>query len=356
MGTAMASGATLDGLQGELNLALPTEPVTPLEERPAPSPIRVAGRLLHPTLVFDTYWRFAARRQAVYQARLEGRPGPWTDDPILLRHRFTNCYRAADRVSQFLIRHVSYTGTQDVPEVVFRTLLFKMFNRVSTWQLLSGEVREISWKDFNRSAYDDVLTRAFAGGRKLYSAAYVIPPPRLGAERKHSNHLRLLELMMTSDVGGRIERGGSLRAAYEVLRSYPAMGDFLAYQFAIDLNYSVVFDFDEMEFVVAGPGARDGLRKCFGPAVDGIEADVIRYMADHQQEHFARLGLSFTGLAGRPLQLIDCQNLFCEVDKYARVAHPEVSGHSGRSRIKQLFQPVAEPVGAWFPPKWNLPA
>ena len=352
----MGSVAVIDGLQGELDLALPVAPNRLVEERPAVSPIRVAGRILHPTPVFDTYWRFAARRQAVYQARLEGRPGPWTNDPILLRHRFTNCYRAADRVSQFLIRNVSYAGSQDVLEVVFRTLLFKMFNRVSTWQLLSGEIGEISWKDFNRSAYDDVLTRAFAAGRKLYSAAYVIPPPRLGAERKHSNHLRLLELMMTTDVAGRIERGGSLRTAFEVLRSYPAMGDFLAYQFAIDLNYSGVFDFDEMEFVVAGPGARDGIRKCFGAPADGIEADVIRYMADQQQEHFARLGLSFTGLAGRPLQLIDCQNLFCEVDKYARVAHPEVAGHSGRSRIKQLFRPVTEPVGAWFPPKWKLSA
>lgn len=201
MGTAMTSGATLKGLQCELDLALPAERGASLDEQPALSPIRVAGRLLHPTPVFDTYWQFAARRHAVYQARLEGRPGPWTDDPILLRHRFTNCYRAADRVSQFLIRHVSYTGAQDMPEVVFRTLLFKMFNRVSTWELLSGEIGEISWKDFSRSAYDDVLTRAFAAGRKLYSAAYVIPPPRLGADRKHSNHLRLLELMMTTDVG-----------------------------------------------------------------------------------------------------------------------------------------------------------
>jgi hypothetical protein len=351
----MGSLATLEGLQGELDLSLPAVPGGPVEERPAPAPIEVAGRILHPTPVFDTYWRFAARRQAVYQARLDGRPGPWTDDPILLRHRFTNCYRAADRVSQFLIRHVSYTGSQDVQEVVFRTLLFKMFNRVSTWQLLSEELGEITWKDFSRAAYDQVLTRAFAGGRKLYSAAYVVPPPRLGAERKHSNHLRLLELMMTTDVAGSITRGASLRSAFETLRSYPAMGDFLAYQFAIDLNYSSAFDFDEMEFVMAGPGARDGIRKCFGPAADRIEAEVIRYMAEHQQEHFARLGLAFNGLAGRPLQLVDCQNLFCEVDKYARVAHPEIAGHSGRSRIKQLFSPVREPVGAWFPPKWKLP-
>lgn len=316
--------------------------------------VRIAGRTLRPTVVFDTYWRFAAKRQAVYLSRLAGESGPWTDDPILLRHRFTNCYRAADRVSQYLIRHVSYEGSQQLEEVVFRTLLFKLFNRVSTWELLRDAFGEISWENFDYPAYDEVLSRAFASGHRLYSAAYVVPPPRLEADRKHSNHLRLLELMMMGDLGARIADGGSLRAAFQVLQSFPAMGNFLGYQFAIDLNYSAVFDFDEMEFVIPGPGARDGIRKCFGPASDGIEAEIISYMADHQQEHFERLGLRFAGLFGRPLQLIDCQNLFCEVDKYARVAHPEIAGRSGRSRIKQLFEPVPEPVDAWFPPKWGL--
>jgi alpha-glutamyl/putrescinyl thymine pyrophosphorylase clade 1 len=105
---------------------------------PVPKPIHVAGRLLHPTPVFITYWRFAAKRHAIYIARVAGQPGPWTDDPVLLRHRFTNCYRAADRVSQHLIRRVCYTGSQQAEEIVFRTLLFRMFNRVSTWELLSG--------------------------------------------------------------------------------------------------------------------------------------------------------------------------------------------------------------------------
>jgi hypothetical protein len=59
-------------------------------------------------------------------------------------------------------------------------------------------------------------------------------------------------------------------------------------------------------------------------------------------------------LRGRPLQLIDCQNLFCEVDKYARVAHPDIAGHSGRTRIKQRFAPVADRVPAWFPPRWGI--
>jgi len=317
--------------------------------------IRVAGRRLVPSVVFDTYWVFAAARQELYEARQQRPTPPWTTDPVLGRYRFTNCYRAADRVSQFLIRHVSYSGDQEPGEVVFRTLLFKLFNRIDTWRLLTDELGEPSWAGFGLGRYDRVLGESFARGERLYSAAYVMAPPRLGGARKHTDHLRLLELMMTSGVAGRVTAAGSLCGVFEVLRSYPGIGGFLAYQFAIDLNYSAVLGHDEREFVVAGPGARDGIRKCFGPAADGIEAAVIRYMTEHQQEHFTRLGLRFGGLRGRPLQLVDCQNLFCEVDKYARVVHPDIAGHSGRSRIKQRYRPAPGRVpSGWFPPKWGL--
>lgn len=316
--------------------------------------IRVAGRTLAPSAVFDTYWRFAAARQAIYEARLAGLPGPWTEDPILLAYRFTNCYRAADRVSQYLIKNVVYAGDQSWPEVFFRTALFKSFNRVSTWELLAGSMAAPSWESYDFGRYDEVLTAAFQAGQRLYSPAYVVPPPALGEVRKHSNHLRLIEHMMATGAPERLQECRSMAEAFTLLRSYPAVGDFLGYQLLIDLNYSAALDFDEMDFVVPGPGARDGIRKCFGAQASGIEADVIRYMADTQEEHFARLGLEFHGLRGRRLQLIDCQNLFCEVDKYARVAHPEIGGISGRSRIKQSYRRDQAPLDAWFPPKWRI--
>jgi 5-hmdU DNA kinase, helical domain len=319
-----------------------------------PDLIMVADRRLRPTEVFDTYWRFAAERQAVYQARLRGDAGPWTADPILATYRFTNCYRAADRVSQYLIKEVIYRGNQDADEVLFRILLFRFFNRIATWELLVSALGELTWARFCLDRYDAVLTQAFSRGERIYTAAYVIPSPNFGVLRKHTNHLQLLEHMLRGGLRCSLGAGASMREAFDVLRGYPGIGDFLAYQLLIDINYSTVIDFDEMDFVVAGPGARDGLRKCFGPGVGGIEADLIRFMSDAQQAHFARLGLRFAGLNGRGLQLIDCQNLFCEVDKYARLAHPEISGYSGRTRIKQRFKPVDQPVGSWFPPKWGI--
>lgn len=257
-------------------------------------------------------------------------------------------------MSQFLIRHVAYEGCQEPGELVFRIVLFKLFNTISTWELLTNAVGLPTTASFDVGRYSPILDRAFAAGRRLYSAAYVIPSPAFGAPRKHLNHLRLLEYMLGDGVLERLPRAGSMREAFELLKAYPSIGDFLAFQFLIDINYSTALNFDEMDFVVAGPGARDGIRKCFGPQSAGIEREIIGYMADAQHEHLARLGLPFNGLFGRPLQLIDCQNLFCEVDKYARVAHPDVAGVSGRSRIKQKFRAVSADVTAWFPPKWGV--
>ena len=181
-----------------------------------------------------------------------------------------------------------------------------------------------------------------------------MPSPAFGYPRKHRNHLRLLEHMMLGGAPIRVERARSLREVFETLRSYPSIGHFLAFQFAIDLNYSVMTDFSEMDFVVAGPGARSGIRKCFPDTCGLDDADVIRAVTEMADREFDRLGLSFGTLWGRPLQLIDCQNLFCEVDKYARIVHPTFGGTAGRTRIKQRFTPEPSPVPQWYPPKWSL--
>jgi hypothetical protein len=132
------------------------------------------------------------------------------------------------------------------------------------------------------------------------------------------------------------------------------IGNFLAYQLITDINYSTLTNFSEMEFTVPGPGARDGIQKCFSSLGKLSEADLIRMVADRQDSEFARLGLNFQSLWGRPLQLIDIQNLFCEVDKYSRVKHPDVSGLSGRVRIKQKFRATDANISYWYPPKWKL--
>lgn len=310
-----------------------------------------------PTSVFDTFWRFAAERQGVYFARLADRDAPWTEDLVLREFRFTNVYRAADRVSQYLIKHVIYQDDIEVsPEdLVFRILLFKIFNRISTWEVLERTVGPPTFRSYDFRKYDRALSSVLASDASIYSAAYIIPsPPPYGYQRKYRNHLALLEQMMRDRLPARLGRARSMEEGFELLRGYPGIGTFLAYQFIVDLNYSDLTDFSENEFVVAGPGAVEGIRKAFLDSGGFSHADVIRMTEELQHEEFARLGLRFDSLFGRPLHLIDCQNLFCEVAKYSRLAHPEFSLPGGRTRIKQRFSRSGRIACPWFPPKWEI--
>lgn len=308
------------------------------------------------TEVFDTYWRFAAERQSIFFKRLKGEKPPWTDDQILQDFKFTNAYRASDRVSQYLIRHVIYEGDDSPDEVFFRIILFKTFNKIETWQLLLQKFGQISWNEFDLKAHETVLTDARNARQSIYSGAYIMPSggSAFGHSAKHSNHLRLLQKMMEDDLPSKICDAKSMQQVFDLLRSYPMIGDFLAYQYATDINYSDLTDFSEMSFVVPGPGARDGLQKCFSDPGGFSEVDLIRLVAERQEDEFKRLGLNFQDLWGRKLQLIDCQNLFCEVDKYARVAHPNIIGISGRNRIKQKFRALDKRIQIFYPPKWNI--
>jgi hypothetical protein len=310
-----------------------------------------------PTAVFDTYWRFASERLAMFYRRCRDPAGPWTSDPILQNFRFTNVYRAADRVSQYLIAEVQ--GREDRPqthgELFFRTMLFKIFNRIETWESLEERFGPLEWRRLDLAKIDQALEELRLLGRKIYTAAYIMPSPALGHARKHSNHLALLNHMIKDRIPERARQAPSLRSVYELILRYPGLGPFLAFQYAIDLNYSCILDFKESEFVIAGPGALDGISKCFIDR-EGLSAEeVIYWMVERQDAEFKRLGLEFPGLFGRRLQPIDCQNLFCEISKYARIAHPDVSGVANRTRIKQRYRQNARPIPKpTFPERWGI--
>lgn len=320
-------------------------------------PLRVAGRDLEPTPVFEAYWQFAAERQRIFFNRLANRPNP-TNDRVLREFKFTNTYRASDRVSQYLIRQVIYR--EDLPSdpknLFFRIMLFKLFNKIETWTQLEDALGPPTWENYSYQAYERVLSKRFEAGNRLYSAAYIMPSAgsAYGHPRKHQNHLRLIEFLMQADYPARVAACQSMAEVYALLLEAPSIGPFLAYQYATDLNYSTIHDFPETDFVVAGPGALDGISKCFKSTNGVIAEDVIRYMCAEQERHFSEQEISFPNLWGRPLQLIDCQNIFCEISKYARVAFPEYAGSAGRVRIKQKFSSAGALPPPFYPPKWGI--
>jgi alpha-glutamyl/putrescinyl thymine pyrophosphorylase clade 1 len=121
---------------------------------------------------------------------------------------------------------------------------------------------------FDARRYGDVLNDAFRQGQRLYSPAYVMPSPPFGADRKHDNHLRLLDYMMDDGIASKLTNAQSMCEAFEIIKSYPSVGDFLAFQFLIDINYSSVYG-----VVVAGPAG-------VVPVVPADAVDVEQFAAE----------------------------------------------------------------------------
>jgi len=334
-----------------LNSSLPLQ-------RTQPSGVKVSLAQPKPSEAYDTFWLFAFERQNLFFKRIQNSEGPWTEDIVLQKHRFTNAYRASDRVSQYLIQRVIYDEEWDEENLFLRILLFKFFNRISTWTNLNDKLGRISKESFHTLAVDPILTELIDSGEKIFSAAYIMPTGGRNSQgmRKHTFYLELLSRMLADGVPERIAQAKKFQDVYEIIKGYPMMGPFLAYQYAIDINYSPLTNFGESEWVMPGPGALDGISKCFEHLGDYGPSEVIEWLQDRQEFEFSRLGLEFKSLWGRPLQLIDCQNLLCEVSKYTRVTHPHLTGTSGRSRIKQDYRPHPDPLQYWYPPNWGLNA
>ena len=149
VGTPAAALTTLlDVLDTEASPTL-QEPSLFALRRPRVPPLSPAANHilpLKPSVVYDTYWRFAAARQETFFRRLERRAFPWASDQILAKYKFTNVYRASDRVSQYLIRNVIYRDDlpESVDEVFFRIVLFKLFNKIETWTALESALGSIT--------------------------------------------------------------------------------------------------------------------------------------------------------------------------------------------------------------------
>ncbi len=303
--------------------------------------------------LYDQYWKFSYLRQEIFTNRFIKQQKNITDDPILQQYKFTNCYRSCDRVSQFLIKEVIYVDSSGEEDTFFRILLFKLFNRIDTWKLLEKQLGDISIEKFNINRIDQLISEYMQEGNRAYSGAYIMPSGKreFGFEKKHLNNLHLLKLMLDKELHKKMWQFTSLKDIYECFIALPTIGPFLAYQFAIDIAYSSYSNVSESEFVVAGPGAIRGIKKCFSDTHGWSNQDVIRYMTDIQEEEFSRLNLDFKYLKNRKLQLIDCQNLFCEVDKYCRVKFPEII--VGNTRIKQRYRPQSHAIDFFFPPKWK---
>ena len=256
--------------------------------------------------VYELYWQFASTRQAAFEARLAGSGWPWSPDPILQTFKFCNVFRAADRVSQYLIRHVAYDNHPETTprDRVFQITAFRTFSNIATW---NGVVEELGGpprlEHLRSGAFETALDQVRARNGGLYTGAFILCANKaFGFQEKHRNHVALFKHMfLESMCAERILQLPYLRDVVDLLQTFPLFGPFMAYQIAIDINYSELTAFSENDSTQAGPGALRGLQQA-----------------------------------------------------YCREAVPDLT--SARSRIKARYRGSSEPIELFFPPKWGLSA
>ena len=258
--------------------------VEPPKPRAGPKEFMVSGVKLKTPPVFDAYWYFAAERQRIFYRKIRrSNRSVLSDDPIFQDFKFTNSYRASDRVSQYLIRHVIYPEEERYSheDTFFRILLFKLFNKIETWCALEEEFGDLCLRRYNFEEFDAFLNERHGAGERIYAAAYIMPSAGrvFGHAKKHSNHLALIEWMLDQRYPDRLSSCETMSEGFDLLSEAPSLGPFLAYQFVTDVNYSEVTNFSEMEFVVPGPGALDGISKCFEDTASVSPTDIIKAVA-----------------------------------------------------------------------------
>ncbi|MBC6995875.1 putative DNA base hypermodification protein [Neolewinella lacunae] len=306
---------------------------------------------------FKHYFGFIAERMNIFWNRVEGK-NKLTDDSILKEHKFTNVYRVLDRVSQYLISEVIYNPTESSEEedIFTRIIVFKIFNKIETWEYIKINYGEVTYSNFDPERLSRILTELQIR-TPIFSAAYMMTGSHSRYNHLKTKHHKWLYMVQEELINGRlfldILKSKSLEEVYVLLRNCSFMGDFIAYQYATDLNYSNCIDYDENSFVMAGIGAVRGIKKCF-KNLGGLSTEgVIRHVYDNFEFYAEKYDCtSIKLLSGRDLKLIDLQNCFCETDKYLRAKMPELS--VGNKRIKQRYKSVNKPISYRFPPKWGV--
>lgn len=308
--------------------------------------------------LFKFYFYFIQERMNIFWKKYNHIPAPWSEDKILRDYKFTNVYRASDRVSQYMIKEIIYNERESFNEedILFRIIFFKIFNKIETWEFIEYKIGTIKTTNFDLSIINQLLAERRIL-TPIFSNAYMMTGTHSKYNHLNFKHEKWLQMVKDEMIGGKIIRNilkaKSLSEVYTHLRNCSFLGDFLAYQYAIDFNYSPVINFNEDSFVKAGIGAIRGIKKCFEPLGNNTFEDAITYTRDNFEKYQKQFGYTeFKNLFGRSLTLIDIQNCFCETDKYLRAKRPDL--HVDNIRIKQKYKETYKPLNLFFPPKWKI--
>ena len=279
------------------------------------------------------FLRMLKTREQIRLAKAAGAPWPWSDDDVLNRHKFTNVKREHDRTTAWL--RTNWTAAHanaDAATVLFNCGVFRVFGTVafaeqtgwtadlSTWNAFLERCNAVACWEAGTHAFTSAYNRIrFNAERRKGDAG-----PPVDVYDKELSTLEGLRLAVNDIVA--VPAGGRLswRAVCTRLRGVNGFGGsgFMAKEVLLDaMGWPSMRRLvrDEGDWTPPGPGARRGLNRLHGRALNLDSPGEARFITEMRLllRTLRSLDPEFCKSIG--LDLHDVQFQLCEYDKYCRV-------------------------------------
>jgi alpha-glutamyl/putrescinyl thymine pyrophosphorylase clade 1 len=203
----------------------------------------------------------AVERELIRQKRELGMPQPWTDNRVMQTTRLCNVFRDDDKTTVWLREHITERwrqrpGGSDSPALLTSIVAFRWFNLIETGEAILPYLDgTVPW---SRREVQDILAERRRAGEPIFTGAFIVnSEPGKGKLESILECIERVRLEWRHYIGVNL---GSMESAFRRLRTFPRLGEFMAYQAVRDLVHTdIVSTEDVNSWMRAGPGCARGL-------------------------------------------------------------------------------------------------
>lgn len=282
-----------------------------------------------------TYYHYMCERNKVYQRKeLSKQNPPWTNDEIIKNNSFTCVKRYLDRTSKWLTDNISNNSDLSYEDRVWRTILFRLYNKIETAELIRINMYEMFWSD---SQIRDNMDKLDATKNDPFTRAYKVIRPKYAyrdiSPKGHDNwksslywYITQLRIKYNMRVPNDLEKD-AISAITWIKSNIDGVGDFIAYQIWCDLCYINEYPMSTNFYTIAGPGCIAGIDMLVDD-LDGMNHnEFLFWLRDNIDKIFKEYDSTYDidnffwylDKSERYWDLQDLENSFCEFSKYCYV-------------------------------------
>tara|TARA_R100001509_G_scaffold160814_2_gene129095 strand:+ start:706 stop:1608 length:903 start_codon:yes stop_codon:yes gene_type:complete len=272
------------------------------------------------------YWQIE-RENIRLQKEVSQLPPPWTNDSILQEYKFCQVFREDDRTTRWFREHIR-EPMKNSPDVLMGTVIFRWFNWIPTGRTLIKHNLLTAWD--RKKAIEEITKQP-----KWVTGAYIIKTPN-GMDKVTGVAECISHMWQDREyLAKEVVKTKSLEDTWSLLRDYPYMGPFMAYEVVTDLRHTYLLEEakDVLTWANAGPGAMRGLNRLTGRDLGYCRSshDWVGEMQELYKIVQAKLPPHILQRNDMKYEMREIEGGLCEFDKYSRI-------FKGEGRTRSIYK------------------